>query len=120
MPTDLAIKKKGIHIASKCLCCYSNLSNEFNNYLFISSDTTKEVWALFSTMMNVDENFLTINHLLSVWCYRSKGNCLQSWLLRVLPLCIFWNIRGARNSAKFDSRDMKQSDMIASTRDQIR
>lgn len=78
MPTDVVVKRKGVPIASKCLCCHSNFNMEFNNHLFISLDTVKEVRKFFSVMMNADVNFLTINYLLTIWCRRSKGNCLPS------------------------------------------
>lgn len=50
--TEVAIKRKVIPISSKCLCCYSNFNIEFNNNLFISSNTAIKVCAFFSVMMS--------------------------------------------------------------------
>lgn len=112
LPTDHAIQREGNHYASKCLCCPSNSSIEFNNHLFIASNIAKEVWSFFSNLLQVEGDFLTINHLLSICYFRSKSTYLYSWLLKVLPICIFWNIWKARNYAKFEDQNMNSYSII--------
>lgn len=90
--TDLAIQCKGVVIASKCVYCYDAFNSEFNNHLFICSDIAREVWSFFFSLLNFTHSFLPINRLLTFCCLRSKGSSLLSWLFRIAPCCVLWNI----------------------------
>src|SRR4051812_13225616 len=59
IPTDLAIMRKGIPIASKCFCCTFNYLVEFNNHLLLSSQIASKVWNFYLDRLNVTEHFLT-------------------------------------------------------------
>lgn len=54
IPTDLAVSKKGINLPSKCLCCNSYPSVEYNNHIFLSSETALSVWTFYANLVNVN------------------------------------------------------------------
>lgn len=83
--TDKAVRNKGIFLPSKCHCCLTAPSAEYNNPLFLTSDIAKEVWRCFNDVMNINGNCLTHNHTLTNWWQRIKGNSLSSWLSAILP-----------------------------------
>lgn len=69
--------------------------------------------------MKINDSFLTINHLLTQWCCYGKDFTLSSWIFKVLPSYILWNIWKARNKVKFDSITMCHSIIIDDIRAQI-
>src|SRR4051812_649635 len=79
----------------------------------------KATWNFFFQLLNIRENFLTINHLLTKFCMKSKGNGLLSWLLRILPACFFWSIWKARNRKIFDDINMCSNNIIGEVRDLV-
>lgn len=44
LPTDMAVRGKGIHIVSKCVCCMHNSQTESVTHLFASSEVVVQVW----------------------------------------------------------------------------
>src|SRR4051812_7434369 len=52
------------------------------------------------------------------WWTKSKGSSLYSWLLRVLPCYILWNLWKSRNKAMFDSTVMNHSNIITAVQSQ--
>lgn len=93
LPTDLAVANKGVQMVSKCLCCKNIQSSEYNTHLFIHSEVAKEIWKCFPSLMNIDiSNCVTTAHILSVWWNNSSGNSIHSWMLRLVPAFILWEI----------------------------
>lgn len=88
LPTDLSIQRKGVRLASKCSCCMLEPHMEFNNCLFLQSEIAQSVWQIFAENMDISADGATINHQLTLWWQKSKGNTLQSWLLYILPCFI--------------------------------
>lgn len=64
IPTDLVLRKKGILITSKCLCCTLTYSIEFNTHLLLSSEYASSIWGFYSSSFNIGESFLIINHVI--------------------------------------------------------
>src|SRR3954465_13362399 len=62
IPTDLAVSKKGIYLPSKCHCCTRSPQSEFNNHLFLTSETAHAVWSYFANMLNINCEVLTVRH----------------------------------------------------------
>ena len=102
IPIDLAISKKGIFLPSKCQCYHSLPNREHNTHLFLNSEIGAAVWSFYANLLDINTDVLTIQHMLSKWWTKSKGSSLYSWILRVLPCLIIWNLWKARNKARFD------------------
>lgn len=119
LPTDLAVKKKGISIVSKCCCCPNNPSYDFSNHLFLKLEIASVVWAFYMDLSGVEGYFLTINHALSTWWHTAKGNFLHSWLLRLVTSLRSWNIWKAKNLAIYEDICMNSVAIIFAVKSQI-
>lgn len=111
--------KKGILLPSKCHCCYTSPSIEFNNHIFLSSDVAKQVWGFFNDLLDINGECLTVNYMLSTWWQHAKGNGLSSWIYKILPSVIIWHIWKAQCKAKFEDSEMHHLDIIAPIKEQI-
>lgn len=75
LPTNLAVAHKGIQMVSKCLCCATKPSLEYNTHLLIDSEIAKDIWKCFASLMNIDmSGCATPIHALSVWWEHSTGS----------------------------------------------
>lgn len=108
IPTDHALSTNG----TKCFCCSSSHLIEYTTHLSSSSDVAVKVWTFFSDLMDITISFQTIGYVLNVWWHNSTGNTLLSWLFKMFPIMILWEIWKARNTAKFENMLMSPSDAI--------
>lgn len=76
VPSDVAVMKKGIILASKCCCCKGSPGIESTTHLLLVSETAKEVWTFFGSHMQQRTNFITLPHILTFWWKQIRGHTL--------------------------------------------
>lgn len=120
IPTDqaLCLKKKCLCIISKSLYCPSAPNIEYNNHLFLSSETVATIRCFFTTLMNIRGECCTTNHILVKWRQLLKGDNLCAWLLKMLHGIILWNWK-SKNKARFGECDMHCTSSIYNVRSNI-
>lgn len=119
IPTDWAVQRRGVNLASKCHCCIQYPSYECNTHLFLTSEVANSVWSFFAYLTGIQGHMLTINHLISTRGAASRGQSLAAWLRRLLPGIILWELWISRNDARYDTSTMLSYDVISKVRTSI-
>lgn len=101
------VRRKGINIVSKCLCCPL-----VPNHLLLSSEMAAAIWKGFAEAMDQPFSFLTIPHTIPHWWREATCNTLYNWLLVCLPPIIMWHLWKGRNKARFENVRMDYDEII--------
>lgn len=121
LPTDEAVRKRGISIPSICVCCGNNPSMETLQHLFIQSRCASFIWNHFASLCGVKHNAHGFNQCLSTWWLLSNPpDGISKWVIRLIPCFILWEIWKHRNKAKYDNGDMFIPAIIEQIRVSIR
>lgn len=113
LPTDERIRSKGISLASKCNCC--NAANEESMaHILVYGDIAKKVWNFFSGLCGIRCFMGHLNHVLISWwqSHPNSDSNVCSWLSRLLPALILWEIWCARNKSRFEDVNMSSNAII--------
>ncbi|KAL9684647.1 hypothetical protein QQ045_022088 [Rhodiola kirilowii] len=101
IPTDDAIKRVGIPIASRCVCCASP-HEESANHLFFNGDWGRNLWLFLARLFN-KPRVHGLKGLAHAWL-ASKHNDLMACLAPALAMCGMWELWRARNSSIFEGK----------------
>ena len=95
------LKRRGMNFANRCFMCEEE--EETIEHLLIHCNLAKILWNLFLSIVGISWVFpqSVLNNLLA-WQGASVGKKRKKiWL--AAPLCLFWNIWGARNRLVFEN-----------------
>lgn len=109
--TEANVKRKGISLASKCLCC--NKGNEETvPHLFLHSQISYSVWSYFADILQI--NYSRSDSLLCLMMRFWQANCsgLHKWILSIIPMIIIWEIWLERNNRLFSGQKTSPSVII--------
>lgn len=100
LPLDCNIQKIGIPICSKCCCCKTPQTENYN-HLFIFGDWASYIWTYFrSKGLQIEENSAT-SMILNNLCSTQKKSMFGLFGLAAVGVSM-WEIWCARNSDKYD------------------
>ncbi|GAA0156595.1 hypothetical protein LIER_38300 [Lithospermum erythrorhizon] len=95
LPVDEVMSKKGIVLASKCMCC---AQMETLNHVFFTNPIAQQLWSHFASLVGIKSNNIqSIQKLLHIW---SLSVNTTGHIKQVIPIVILWAIWEARNKAK--------------------
>lgn len=79
---DCNIQRRGIPLASKCVCCATPKTKTLE-HLLVQSDIAKNLWSHFAHKLHKKMNFRSFHHLCRLWLqggHRQAQLGIQSWL----------------------------------------
>ncbi|GAA0157951.1 hypothetical protein LIER_15100 [Lithospermum erythrorhizon] len=95
LPVDEVMSKKGIVLASKCMCC---AQMKTLNHVFFTNPIAQQLWSHFASLVGIKSNNIqSIQQLLRIW---SLSVNTVGHIKQVIPIVILWAIWKARNKAK--------------------
>ncbi|GAA0160856.1 hypothetical protein LIER_17313 [Lithospermum erythrorhizon] len=95
LPVDEMMIKKGISMASKCICC---CQTETLEHVFFSNPIAEQLWDYYAGLVGIKHTkFTNIRQVLRVWSLsiKNKGHIRQ-----LIPVVLLWVLWEARNKAK--------------------
>ncbi|GAA0153309.1 hypothetical protein LIER_44108 [Lithospermum erythrorhizon] len=98
LPVDEVLCKRGIPIASRCVCC---AQSKTLHHVFFSNPVASQIWSYFARLAGIkSEPLLTVQQALITWSLtvKEKGHIRQ-----VLPVVILWALWDARNNKKHNN-----------------
>lgn len=113
LPFDLNLQHKGIHLASKCICC-SNPSVESLNHVFVGSDFAQKVWKHFEFKMGIISRASLLCQKINEWWIARIHSPCHKFVLSLIPLGVCWELWCLRNFGRFDGRSMDVKGTIKS------
>lgn len=123
LPTDLMVKKKGIHLASRCVCCAcpseESLLHVFIEesllHVFIESDLASSLWKFFGIIFAVRFTQQEIYHRLAWWFLSCRGNSHFAIPGRMTTIAICRQIWSFHNNIIYGgmSKPLSHSHLVA-------
>lgn len=110
--TDSSVRRKGITLVSKCLCCSLSPQVKTSTHLLLFSEVAELVWNKLHGLMELPKSYANISQLLHLWWHTSSVSNLYQWLKLILPYIALWMISKARNAARFQDRPMKGDEVL--------
>ncbi|XP_027071842.1 uncharacterized protein [Coffea arabica] len=112
IPVETNLKKRGIPMASRCLCCLSH--EETLGHLFVMGPVATEVWGIFQRRFGILEPqpFL-VSGVFSLW-FGSSPAIMRGHIRTIIPILIFWFIWKSRNRARFDGICLEACGVVSS------
>lgn len=117
IPVDEICQKKGISLASKCLCCSQV---ETLTHVFLFDQVAWEAWAFYARPFR---NGLPTDGAIHEWilAWNASSPFTSSPHIRnILPLIILWALWGARNEAKFDNAKLTTKNVLSRVKAYLR
>lgn len=112
LPTDSAIKKRTIQLASKCVWCRNYQKFECTHHLFLYSEVAQHIWSKIHILMKIQHSEGNFSSFFLRWWTKSEASDIYDWLKIVLPGIVLWFIWKARNKGIFDEEEMKSEDIM--------
>ncbi|XP_042485259.1 uncharacterized protein LOC122065524 [Macadamia integrifolia] len=102
LPTDDAIQKKGIDLASKCSLC--GMEAETSTHIFLQCSYSEDIWLFFCGCFNVPwKKAGTMSDFLKWWRRKQKLVCCkEAWIMELL--IVTDHIWRERNSRRHDGK----------------
>ncbi|GAA0160574.1 reverse transcriptase [Lithospermum erythrorhizon] len=95
LPVDEMMVKKGIALASKCVCC---AQEETINHVFFTNPIAQQLWSYFAGLLGKrSTNIQSLQQVLRNW---SLSVSTAGHIKQVTPVVILWALWEARNKAK--------------------
>ncbi|XP_071909662.1 uncharacterized protein [Coffea arabica] len=100
VPLDVALKRRGISLASRCSCCLSR--EESLDHLFVTGPVAREVWSSFRRRFGIlDSPSSSVSAMVVSW-FTSTSLVTWDHIRTVIPLVILWFLWKSRNKACFE------------------
>ncbi|XP_027076981.1 uncharacterized protein [Coffea arabica] len=106
LPLPDRLRKLGLHLPSKCLCCDS-ASEESIEHLFSKGHIASTVWNYFGASCGLTFPGSSIRSCIVGWWLHSYDSEIQRLIGRILPTIVCWQIWKARNKALFEDVHMR-------------
>lgn len=113
LPVDLALQRKHVSIASRCVCCSYRHARESLDHLFLHSDIAQFLWGRFAAIFNKVSRYVSIQHLFDIWAGAASARS-QLGACQIGILCfVCWEIWKARCSAVYDAAPVQVNRIFA-------
>lgn len=97
---DCNIQRRGIPLASKCVCCATPKTKTLE-HLLVQSDIAKNLWSHFAHKLHKKMNFRSFHHLSLVAARWASASSTRNTILAIL-FCGAWEIWKTRCRLKYD------------------
>ncbi|XP_071741103.1 uncharacterized protein [Rutidosis leptorrhynchoides] len=108
LPTKINLMLRGVEMENTT-CCLCNLSDEDEVHLFMSCETSLQIWHRIGRWINYD--IPSWSSIEDAWLWVDgvpiSGN--QRIILRIITISFFWNVWHLRNSYVFNDAKFKRS-----------
>lgn len=98
IPTNDVLKRIGISIVSRCLCCV-NGGEETLVHLFLTTPIAVKLWRYFITCVGLNMDGQNLSTIIVQWRNHAKG-LREKMILRAIPAIILWELWKNRNKIK--------------------
>ncbi|XP_070005561.1 uncharacterized protein LOC142163095 [Nicotiana tabacum] len=102
MPTDEKIAKLGYTIQPRCYCCTpTSTTLETSAHLFWEGTYAQDIWKIFAAPFGLQVGNQQYSHILLQWWNHRYMNLVTSFMARVLPAIITWELWRSRCASKY-------------------
>lgn len=104
LPTDDRVARFGYNLVTTCHC-FSSSSSELESveHLFSSSNFAAAIWNKLAGICGVSTRGLQFKHILLQWWGHKTLDIVSSFMVKILPALITWELWRTRNEARYGS-----------------
>lgn len=88
---DHNVQRKGIELASKCMCCY-HLSLETLDHLLLHSDMEREVRGYFTNLFDKQFEVQSVGQLINTWLHGTSCGAQLGYTIVGVIVFSLWEI----------------------------